>query len=261
MSEKPVAENLKDAADLIEWYRGGLKTRASWHVAENWRFLDSIAFAKEEASKLGRILGFRVRIYDNIQKGWKFFGESTSALANLTRLPTDKCGAETEWRKVPTHQGGFLLDGGVHYIAGLRRILESQPINKIYRLSAFTSLLQEHLPPVDTINAILKLESGIGGTYQHSVGTSLTGSEWTIGCEGGIVTVAESKVTVTAGGKTQEKLIPDERTGVPPVVRAWGEAIATGATVKDLQPEEALADLELVRHKDRYLITNPNIMT
>jgi hypothetical protein len=50
-----------------------LKTCASWCIAENWRFLDSIAFAKEEASKLGRILGFRVRTYDNIQQDWKFF--------------------------------------------------------------------------------------------------------------------------------------------------------------------------------------------
>jgi predicted dehydrogenase len=75
LSEKPVAENLKDADELIEWYRKDLKTKATWHVAENWRFLNSIAFAKEEAGKLGRTLGFRVRIYDNIQKGWKFFGE------------------------------------------------------------------------------------------------------------------------------------------------------------------------------------------
>lgn len=75
LSEKPVAENLNDAHKLIEWFRKDLETKATWHVAENWRFLNSINFAKEEAGKLGRLLGFRVRVYDNIQKGWKFFGE------------------------------------------------------------------------------------------------------------------------------------------------------------------------------------------
>ena len=85
LSEKPVAENLKDAHELIEWYREDLGMKATWHVAENWRFLDSIAFAKEEAGKLGRLLGFRVRIYDNIQKGWNFFGRSSPNLMDNAR--------------------------------------------------------------------------------------------------------------------------------------------------------------------------------
>ncbi|KAK5064245.1 hypothetical protein LTR84_000078 [Exophiala bonariae] len=156
------------------------------------------------------------------------------------------CDTETDWRKNPVHQGGFLLDGGVHYVAGLRRLLESQPSSKVCRLSSFTTLLQSHLPPVDTINAILKLESGVSGTYQQSVGTSLTGSEWTVGYEHGVVSVAGSKVVVTVAGNTEVNIIEDERTGVPPVVRIWAEAIAAGITVKDLEPEEALADLEVL---------------
>lgn len=86
LSEKPVAENVKDADDLITWYRNELKTRATWYVAENWRFLDSIAFAKEEANKLGRTLGFRVRIYDNIQKGWKFYGKCRPSFLHTGHL-------------------------------------------------------------------------------------------------------------------------------------------------------------------------------
>lgn len=168
----------------------------------------------------------------------------------------DNDGAETEWRKIPTHQGGFLLDGGVHYVAGLRRLLGPQSMNKVSRLTAFTTLLQEHLLPVDTINATVKLESGVSGTYQQSVGTSLTGNEWTAGFEHGIITITDSKVTITTAGKTDETIIEDERTGVPPVVRVWGEAIANGTTVEDLSPEEALADLELVRLRFDFLRDN-----
>jgi hypothetical protein len=116
-------------------------------------------------------------------------------------------------------------------------------------VAAFTTMLQRHLPPVDTINAVFKLESGVSGTFQQSVGTSLTGAEWTIGCEHGVVTVADSKVTITANGGTETKMIPDERTGVPPEIRAWGQALVAGKVLREQEPEEALADLELVSLK------------
>lgn len=74
LSEKPVAENVGDALELIEWYRKSQETAASWHVAENWRFIESVAVAQKQARALGRTLGFRVQVYDNIQKGWKFYG-------------------------------------------------------------------------------------------------------------------------------------------------------------------------------------------
>lgn len=155
--------------------------------------------------------------------------------------------AETDWRKAPTHQGGFLLDGGVHYTAGLRRLLNIHEGNEICSISAFTALLQDHLPPVDTINATMRLASGISGTYQHSVGTTLKGSEWTIACERGTVSFGDSKVIVTIGDSETRVFVADERTGVPPTVRAWAEALYAAVPCKDLQPEEALADLELVR--------------
>lgn len=100
---------------------------------------------------------------------------------------------------------------------------------------------------MDTINATMRLASGISGTYQHSVGTTFTGSEWTIACERGTVSFGDSKVIVTTGDSETSLSVADERTGVPPTVRAWAEALYTAAPCKDLQPEEALADLELVR--------------
>lgn len=154
--------------------------------------------------------------------------------------------AETEWRKKPTHQGGYLLDGGVHYMAGLRQLLESQSGNHIVRLSAFTNQLRDYLPPADTINAVLKTKSGITGTFQLSVGTSLREDSWTVSCESGWITVEDSKVIICRDGQVTKKTVPNERTGVPPEVRAWGEALATGKIRKEQEPEAALADLELV---------------
>jgi len=48
---------------------------------------------------------------------------------------------ETSWRKTPDYQGGLLLDGGVHFVAGLRKI----PPSKISQISAFTRLNREYL--------------------------------------------------------------------------------------------------------------------
>ncbi len=152
--------------------------------------------------------------------------------------------SETEWRKNPNHQGGFLLDGGVHFTAGIRLLLGSA--NAISRLSAYTAQLQKHLPPVDTIDATLKTKTGVTGTFSVSFGTTLTGSEWTVGCEGGSVTVSGSTVTTTINDNGEKKEVLDERTGVPPEVRGWAEAMMSGKQNERQTPQEALADLELV---------------
>ncbi|CEJ56352.1 Putative Oxidoreductase family, NAD-binding Rossmann fold protein [Penicillium brasilianum] len=227
LSEKPVAENVAEAEALIKWYREEIEPqkKATWSVAENFRYLNSFTYAREKVQGLGKIIGFRVKVYGNIQQDGKFFN--------------------TDWRKVPTHQGGFLLDGGVHYTAGLRYLLG--PDTFITRLSAFTTLLKEHLPPVDTVDAILKANTGIQGTFQLSNGTTLVGPEWTIGCENGSVSVENSKITVrTSDGKEDVHNIEDERTGVPPEVRQWGQALAASKVNPEQSPSQALADLELL---------------
>jgi predicted dehydrogenase len=152
--------------------------------------------------------------------------------------------AETEWRKNPTHQGGFLLDAGVHFAAGLRLLLG--PENIITRLSAFTTQLRKDLPPVDTMDATIKTRSGATGTFSVSFGSTLTGSEWIVACEVGSVSVSDSMVTTVFDGKEEKKEVKDERTGVPPEVRKWGQSLAKGTRNERQIPEEALADLELV---------------
>lgn len=248
LSEKPVAENVAEAEALIKWYREEIEPqkKATWSVAENFRYLDSFRQAREKVQGLGKIIGFRVKVYGNIQQDGKFFSNtpfsSICVYEKLTSIDLD-----TDWRKVPTHQGGFLLDGGVHYTAGLRYLLG--PDTFITRLSAFTTLLKEYLPPVDTVDAILKTNTGVQGTFQVSNGTSLVGPEWTVGCENGSVTVDFSKITVrTVDGKEDAQDVQDERTGVPPEVRQWGQALAEGKVNPEQSPSQALGDLELVSH-------------
>lgn len=60
------------------------------------------------------------------------------------------------------------------------------------------------------------------------------------------MTVSRNKVITNFDGKEEVEEIADERTGVPPEVRKWGEALVSGKREDKQVPEEALADLELV---------------
>ncbi|KAJ5757150.1 uncharacterized protein N7511_007332 [Penicillium nucicola] len=225
LSEKPVAENVDEAKKLIHWYRNEIQG-PTWTVAENWRFLKSYEYAATQISSLGKITGFQGRQHDLVPENWKF---------NLT-----------EWRRNPTHQGGYLLDGGVHYVAGLRLLLCVEPGHRIASLSAFTNQIQPYLPPVDTADVILRTTSGVTGVFQISRGTSLRADEWTIVCSNGWIKIENEKVTISRDGKIEVVTITNERTGVPPEIRAWGLGLVEGKTRPEQEPETALADLELI---------------
>ena len=72
LSEKPITENVSDAAELTKWYRseqtsGNLKV--SWAVAEQFRFLNSFTQGAEEVKKLGKVLNFRLRMQTLVEGG------------------------------------------------------------------------------------------------------------------------------------------------------------------------------------------------
>jgi len=229
LSEKPMAQDISRAEHLLKFYKSDkVGSSATWGVAENFRFLESFAYAKQEIAKLGRVLGFRVHVSTMVKLGGKYI--------------------ETEWRKKPAYQGGFLLDGGVHSVAGIRLLLGESA--KPAALTAYTSLLQKHLPPVDTVNSIWLTKSGVAGTFSLSFGTTLSGPEYTVACEKGSVTVIMSKVTVRQGqqseGNFEESEFEDEGSGVKQEVAAWAEGLADGKPDPRQSPEEALADLEIL---------------
>jgi predicted dehydrogenase len=225
LAEKPVAKDVSTAKELVAWTSDSSNTRATYSVAENFRYLESFVYASEQLKSLGRLLSFRARVSMFAAKGGKYY--------------------ETPWRKVPEYQGGFLLDGGVHFVAGTRLLLEGAG-EKVTRLSAFTAQLQEHLPPVDTMHATLQIGSGASGTLSVSFGTTDTGSEYVFAAEKGTVSVLRGKVVVTKDGKSEEEEFPEEGSGVKQEVKAWAEGLAQGKPNARQSPEEALEDLKIL---------------
>ncbi|KAI4665626.1 uncharacterized protein J4E78_003088 [Alternaria triticimaculans] len=225
-AEKPIAKDLATARELLSWTQDSSNTSAVYTVAENFRFIDSYVWGSEQVASLGRILTFRVRVAAMVSAGSKYY--------------------ETEWRKKPDHQGGFVLDGGVHFVAATRLLLQGGG-RKIKKVSAFTAQLQEHLPPVDTLNATMQLDNDASGTLSICFGTTDTGSEYLVACEKGSVHVARGKVTITKDGKDPEtKEFPDEGNGVNQEIKAWAKSLEQGKRNEMQSPEEALKDLEIL---------------
>jgi glucose-fructose oxidoreductase len=126
-------------------------------------------------------------------------------------------------------------------IAGLRLILG--PEEKITTVSAHSQLQQEYLPPVDTVDAVLKTESGATGVMSLSWGSAFSDNIFEFSCEKGVVKMHFDGVTVNG----QDHAIEFDGKGVVPEVADFAAAVVNGRPVaKGQSPEEALADLEVL---------------
>jgi predicted dehydrogenase len=117
---------------------------------------------------------------------------------------------------------------------------------KMKSVSAYTAQLQEHLPPVDTLNSTILLDNGASGTLSISFGTTDTGSEYLVAAEKGSVHVSRGKVTITKDGKEEAKEFSDEGNGVNQEIKAWAESLEKGKRNENQSPEEALKDLKVL---------------
>ena len=135
-----------------------------------------------------------------------------------------------------------MLDGGVHLVAGLRLLLGAA--DPVATLSAHSTLIQPRLPPVDTVDAIMKTEKGAPGIFSVSYGSSFDDYGFEFACENGVVVLSRGSVTVN-GEKTD---IDDTSNGVAAELGSWAESIVKGEGLDARQTaEEALADLEILQ--------------
>ena len=92
LSEKPVTENVAEAVELIRWYRTEISPMVSWAVGENWRYFDSLDYARQLVPRLGRLSQFRTLVYATVGPEWvfaRYFGKRSflpRKSRNLERL-------------------------------------------------------------------------------------------------------------------------------------------------------------------------------
>ncbi|KAK2600212.1 hypothetical protein QQS21_005086 [Conoideocrella luteorostrata] len=231
LAEKPIAKDVATARNLISHYQNlptplnGVKP--VFAVAENYRFMPRFIYAAEQVASLGKVTHFSAKIMSLMKDENKYY--------------------KTSWREKPEYQGGFLLDGGVHHAAATRLFLRGTQ-NTPVSVRALTAQVQKHLPPIDTVSAVVRTAGGAIGTYYHSAGTLMNSLEWDIACEKGTVKSSGDVVTVKRVGEEKgEERTFEWTSGVKEEVRVWVESILEGRGVDGMQSaEEALGDLEFL---------------
>jgi len=225
LSEKPIAKDIPTAEALITDYKK-YSNSLIWSIAENFRFFPEYDYAANEVARLGKVIHFATVNYSNVEAGNKYY--------------------ETSWRKTPDYNG-FILDGGIHTIAGLRLMLGDLTFKST---NAYSSLVRPHLPPIDTLNAILLLSNGAHGTVSYSFGSGIRASKVEVVCENGGVTVSGKTVSVKELGKDEftKSFDNQKETPVAAEVRVFAETLASGKGVSDPRqtPEEGLEDLKVI---------------
>lgn len=225
LSEKPIAKDCETASQLLHWYRAQ-PSLPLWAVGENFRYMDFVTCAATRLSQVGgSILSFSMSLHTMIEDDNKFYN--------------------SDWRKTPEYQGGFLLDGGVHFVAGIRALLQALG-ESVESVSCVSSLLQEKLAPVDTLQSIWRLKSGRAGCFVCSFGTvHKAGLTIEVVTEKGCVTATPSGVTVKVDGVSEEIEI-EAGSGVVAELEAFRNSVASDSPDSRQLPEEAYADLQIL---------------
>lgn len=229
LSEKPLTKDVESSKDLLSFYNS-LSNKPLWACAENFRYMVSFTRAQEVAATLGDVTTFHLQMFAKVVEGNKWF--------------------ETPWRKVPDYQGGFILDGGVHFVAGLRKALGPR---KIVKVAAFSKLNQSYLPPVDTVNGVILLDDGTSGTITISFGTTKGGLDIVVQHQLGWFEVNPGKLVVKHAGEENSSKDLDvsyEGNEGQPAVAREVDAFISGVLANKLDPEqapeEAFLDLAII---------------
>jgi predicted dehydrogenase/FAD/FMN-containing dehydrogenase len=145
ISEKPCAPSVAACMDLFDDHCR-LDDPPFWAVAENWRFKNTIRVL-EQIIRSDRIGG----VY----------------LADFQFITNSSPSFYLGWRGSPDFPGGHLLDSGVHFVALLRQL-----VGEIESVSATVSQRRPHLPPADSVTAVMTFANGAEGSFQLSFAAS-----------------------------------------------------------------------------------------
>jgi len=229
LSEKPIAKDVKSARALIADYKKHYESKGLvFSVAEQFRYMEPYELARQwvvDEGSLGDITQMHLKVWRNIQAGGKYY--------------------ETAWRKVPEYQGGFLLDGGVHHIAGIRYISGQE----IVETRGYAVQLAAHMPPLDTVNAGILLSGGGTGTLTMSFSSPTKATEYVVIGTKGSLTITESPEgsvlkLESVSGSGKESVV--KNTGVDREIKAFLTAAEIGKNEYRAGPEEALNDLAVI---------------
>lgn len=221
ISEKPIAPDLETAGRLIAEHRR--HPGQVWMVGENWRYEDAFVRAAElvQAGAVGRLVATHMALY-------------------LPHTPSNKYWS-TAWRRSGDYPGGFLMDGGVHYIAAQRMI-----VGEIAAVAALAVQASPALPPVDTLTATLQFANGALGSYLN---TFAVGTPWsaplTVVGEKGSLCIDRGRLELSDPENNVQQIKVAAYNGTEAELAAFADAIQYGAPHRNT-PAEGLRDVAVI---------------
>ncbi|KAI9043163.1 Gfo/Idh/MocA family protein [Aspergillus affinis] len=230
LCEKPIAKDVAAASQLILEYEKEFQPKGLvFSIAEQFRYDRAFTHVRDLVAegKIGSLKHVHARVWTNIR-------------------PVSNKWYETEWRKNPEYQGGFVLDGGVHFVA-LIRYISGQEIVSTASLVAQT---HSHLPPLDTVNAALRFGNGTLGSLSICFASAKNKFKFIFVGDDKVVTVSGADggwriVLEDEEGKVLSEEIIDGQ-GVSEEIKAFLHASSLGKADSKAGPREALADLAVI---------------
>ncbi|XP_048325177.2 dehydrogenase FPY6 isoform X1 [Ziziphus jujuba] len=229
LQEKPAAASIIELENALAHYNSILTHAPSkpiWAVAENYRFEPALVEGKKLISEIGDMMSVQLVIEGSMNSSNPYFSSS--------------------WRR--NFSGGFILDMGVHFIAGLRMLVGCDVVS----VSATTSHVDKTLPPPDNISSLFQLDNGCSGVFVMVVSSRspkifwrVVGSKGTIQIERGNHDGRHGYVILVYGADGQSKSSFYPFSGVTDEFKSFIHDISQ-ASLKKGSPYEAEPRLSYV---------------
>lgn len=234
IQEKPVGASVSEALETLSAYKelhASGRKGLIWGVAENYRFEPAlIEAARRVKEDMGRVMMAEVVVEAPMNGKNPYFS--------------------SPWRRDPMFSGAFLVDGGVHFMAGLRLILGCEPVT----VSSFSSHADPSLPPPDNIASALSFENGAIGVMMMSYSSTSRKVSWRVVGEKGTVEVERgidggkhgySTTFYAPGEATQRVFYPFE--GVQKELESFIADVQTALTKEICKTDTRYSPLEAIK--------------
>lgn len=230
LQEKPAASGITELETALSNYKSisaDAPGQIIWSVAENYRFEPALVEGKKLIADLGKMMSVQVIIEGSMNSSNPYFSSS--------------------WRRNFT--GGFILDMGVHFIAGLRMLVGCEVVS----VSAMTSHVDFTLPPPDNISSVFHLENGCSGVFVMVVSSRspkilwrVVGMNGTLQIERGFQGQHGYLISLyDAHGECKSSFFPFS--GVTEELKAFFNDVSENTLKKGGQPEHRLSFVEGAR--------------
>jgi predicted dehydrogenase len=236
LSEKPLAKDYETGAALVSEYETKYAPKGQvFMVGEQVRYNVGLSKARQliQSGNIGELTGIHARVWAAIKPGNKFY--------------------ETKWQNPPGYQGGFILDGGIHFVALIQHVAGQE----ITETKSFTKQIATHLPPMDTINVALQCRNGAQGCFSICLASNKTVSEFLFMGTDGTLTIQimateatfpdqfMGKIALKLEGKMQLEESIDGH-AMKEEIKAFLQAISHSSAHSQHGLREALSDLAVV---------------